>query len=131
MKLNERDLLWVAIGGAIGAVVRFLLSGWVQNLVALSFFPLGTWIVNLIGSFLLGLIMYVAESGGMLSHELRIFLSIGLLGSFTTFSTLGYESFRMLEEKEYVYFLLNSGGSFGAALFSIFLSKMIVSLLWR
>jgi len=125
------DLILIAIGGAIGAVARFLLSGWFQSLISFSFFPLGTWLVNLIGSFLLSIIMYTAEASGMFSREFRVFLSIGFLGSFTTFSTFAYESFRLFEEKEYFYFFLNSGGGFGAAFFSIFLGKIVANLLWR
>lgn len=126
-----KELILIAVSGAIGAVARFLLSGWFQSLITFSFFPLGTWLVNLIGSFFVGFIMYTAEISGVINRELRIFLTIGFLGSFTTFSTFEYESFRLLEDREYFYFLLNSGGGFGVALFSVFLGKIMANFLVR
>ena len=92
------SLLLIGIGGFIGAVLRYLMSGWVQN--GLETFPLGTLAVNVMGSFVLSLVMNISEYRGLLTDETRIFLTIGVLGAFTTMSTFSYESIRLLEQKE-------------------------------
>ena len=96
--------LWliVGIGSFIGGVLRYLVSGWVQS--GAIIFPLGTLSVNFIGSFILSLIMYFSEHVGLFSEEVRIFWTIGLLGSFTTMSAFSYESFRLLEQNENMFF---------------------------
>ncbi len=87
--------LLVGIGGFIGSILRYTLGGWIQN----NFvnFPVGTLVVNVSGSFLLGLIMYLSEYQGFFGEETRIFLTIGLIGGYTTLSTFSYESFRLLD----------------------------------
>jgi len=87
--------LLVGIGGFIGSILRYTLGGWIQN----NFvnFPVGTLVINVSGSFLLGLIMYLSEYQGFFGEETRIFLTIGLIGGYTTLSTFSYESFRLLD----------------------------------
>lgn len=86
-------LVAVALGGAAGAVARYALSGWVSAATRSSPFPYGTLSVNVVGAALLGLIMGATTSGRlMLSPAWRAFMTIGLLGAFTTFSTFGYET---------------------------------------
>ena len=97
--------LSIALGGAAGALLRYGVSG----LISRSFsggFPLGTLTVNLIGSFLIGLIWGVLEIA-TISQNLRLFLLIGLLGSFTTFSTFSLENFSMIRDGEYWLVLCN------------------------
>jgi CrcB protein len=97
--------LVVGIGGFIGAVFRYIASGWFQD--SITAFPVGTLGVNVIGSFLLGLVMYLSEYGGVFSEETRIMLTIGVIGAFTTMSTFSYESFRMLEHNDLLLFAAN------------------------
>jgi fluoride exporter len=86
-------LLAIALGGAFGAVARYTISGWVARLTHESPFPYGTLAVNLIGSFLLGLLMGLGGEGRlMLPPSVRIVVGIGFLGAFTTFSTFSYET---------------------------------------
>ena len=87
-------ILMVAMGGALGAVARYGLSGWVQGLLSTSF-PLGTLVVNVVGSFLLGLSFILLESLA-LSPGTRSMVTIGFLGAFTTFSTFSYEAIVLL-----------------------------------
>lgn len=84
--------LWVGAGGFVGAGLRFLLSGWVYQLVPNAGFPWGTLVVNVTGCLLLGLLGGLAEFRGVLSAGTRLFLFIGVLGGFTTFSTLAFET---------------------------------------
>jgi CrcB protein len=90
--------LAVASGGAFGAVARYLASGWVQGLTG-DFFPWGTLTVNAVGCAALGFLMTWLE-GTVASPELRQLLTIGFLGSFTTFSTFSYETVAMLRDGE-------------------------------
>jgi CrcB protein len=92
-------LLVVAAGGALGAVSRYLASGWVQGLSG-DFFPWGTFSVNVVGSLTLGFTL-VWLQGVVSSPELRQFVAIGFLGSFTTFSTFSFEAVAMLRDGEW------------------------------
>lgn len=92
-------LLVVASGGALGAVARYLASGWVQNLAG-GFFPWGTFAVNATGSLLLGFAL-VWLQGTVASPETRQFITIGFLGGFTTFSTFSFEATAMLRDGEW------------------------------
>lgn len=116
--------LIIGIGSFIGGILRYWVSGWVQS-GALTF-PLGTLVVNFIGSLVLSLIMYLSERAGLFSEEIRIFWAIGLLGSFTTMSTFSYESFRLLEQNENMLFGLNIVSTLILMLSAIYMGKFIV-----
>lgn len=91
-------LLLVAVGGAGGAVARYLLSGWVTTRWAHeSAFPWGTLVVNVVGSFALGLLMGLGGEGRLLMPPAaRVLLGMGFLGAFTTYSTFSYETVEAL-----------------------------------
>ena len=116
--------LIIGIGSFIGGILRYWISGWVQS-GALTF-PLGTLVVNFIGSLVLSLIMYLSEHAGLFSEEIRIFWTIGLLGSFTTMSAFSYESFRLLEQNENMLFGLNMVGTVILTLAAVYLGKLVV-----
>jgi len=86
--------IWLAAGGAAGALGRYVVSGWVQQWAGAGF-PWGTVAVNLIGSFALGFVVQASLLGGW-SSELRLFVAVGFLGAFTTFSTFAYEALELL-----------------------------------
>jgi CrcB protein len=88
---------WVCFAGGVGTGARYLLSGWVQRRLGSSF-PFGTLAVNLIGCFLLGVVMQVALSTRLLPADVRIVVAIGLLGGFTTYSTFNYETLIFFRE---------------------------------
>ena len=116
-------ILWIGLGGFIGAILRYWISGWIQT--GAVTFPLGTLAVNFIGSFLLAMVMFLSEFKGYFNEETRIFLSIGLLGSFTTMSTFSYESFKLLEQQEHLLFSVNILGSVALTLMAVYLGRMI------
>jgi CrcB protein len=89
--------LWICLGGAVGTGARYLLSGWLAEVWGPGF-PIGTLAVNVAGSFLLGAIMQVALTTALISPGLRLFLSTGVIGGFTTYSTFNYETLRLFEE---------------------------------
>ena len=120
-------LLLIGLGGFIGAVLRYLVSGWIQN--GATTFPIGTMGVNVIGSFILSIILFASEYKGSLSEETRIFLTIGLLGAFTTMSTFSYESFRLLESKDFLRLSFNIAGTIFLTMFAVYLGKVLIIIL--
>jgi len=110
-------LAMVALGGALGAVGRYLLSGWVTRLTHESPFPWGTLTVNVLGSLLLGLLMGAGSEGRWLvSPTARVLLGIGFLGALTTFSTFSYETIEALRVGDLRIALLNVAGNLAATL---------------
>ena len=103
-------LLVLAVGGAFGAVSRYLVQGWVQDLIG-GRFPWGTFAVNITGSFMLGLLFALAMDRSVLTPEVRVPLMVGFIGSYTTFSTLMLESWVLVEEGDIVHMLGNLAGS--------------------
>ena len=99
-------LLFLAVGGAFGAVSRYLVQGWVQDLTG-GRFPWGTFVVNISGSFVLGLIFALAMDRAVLSPEIRVPLLVGFIGSYTTFSTLMLESWVLVEEGDILHMFGN------------------------
>ncbi len=99
------NIIYIGFGGFIGAVSRYILARWVNNIIPA--FPLGTLAVNVLGSFALGFLMYLVTSGRNISPELRDFIAIGILGGFTTMSSFAYESFRLAELNQVILFALN------------------------
>lgn len=93
--------LAIAIGGGLGSVARFWLASSVHRLFKVAF-PYGTLAVNVLGCFLLGGIVGLIEQRGMFSPSQRTFLTVGILGGFTTFSTFGFETFALLREQQYL-----------------------------
>ena len=116
-------ILLVGIGGFIGATLRYVLGGWIQN--SFVSFPVGTLTINTIGSFFLGLIMYLSEYQGLFSDQARIFLTIGILGAFTTLSTFGYESFRLLDDSKLMLMAINVVSTVLFSMMAVYLGKIV------
>lgn len=107
--------LWICLGGAIGTGARYLLSGWLLRAAGAAF-PWGTLAVNVLGSFLLGLLMQVSLTTDLLPPTLRLALATGVLGGFTTYSTFNYETLRFFQEDAWLLGLLNLGATVAACL---------------
>jgi CrcB protein len=91
------NLLLIGLGGFIGAILRYSVSGFVQGWSKGNPFPIGTLAVNILGCFVIGLLSQLAESRGLFSPETRSLLFIGFLGAFTTFSTFGNDTMNLLQ----------------------------------
>ena len=87
--------LLVGAGGFVGSVMRYLMSVWVHRILDNPWFPYGTLAVNVTGSLAIGFLAGLAESRSMFSSEARLFLFIGVLGGFTTFSSFSLETFSL------------------------------------
>ena len=93
-------ILSIACGGAIGAVTRYMLSSVVQNMTSNSF-PYGMLLCNILGSMILGILYDSLSKGSFFSENIKLFIQVGILGSFTTFSAFSLESFLMFEKGDY------------------------------
>ena len=92
-------VLWVGLGGFVGANARYLLSGWVASRFGATF-PYGTYVINVTGSFVLGFFLAFAEDRAWVAPSLRLLFAVGFVGGYTTFSTFEYESIRLLQQRE-------------------------------
>ena len=92
--------IFVTVGGAAGALARYWLSGWVTSAFT-GFFPLGTLVVNVLGCLVIGVFVALVEERQLFGERARAFVQFGLLGSFTTFSTFGYETLQLLRAEEW------------------------------
>lgn len=95
------QLFYIAGFGALGCLSRYLVSGWVYALAGRGL-PYGTLAVNIVGSLLLGLIMEGGLRSALLPADLRMGITTGFMGGFTTFSTFSYETVRLLEDGSFV-----------------------------
>lgn len=98
--MNPTILLAVAGGGAVGSVVRYVLGVVIQGRAGTGF-PIGTLVVNVTGSLLLGFLMRLLLDSTVASETVRLMLTTGLCGGYTTFSTFTYETARLMEEGEH------------------------------
>ena len=118
-------ILIVGLGGFIGAVGRYELSGLVQRRFGDSF-PLGTLAVNVLGCLLAGIVIALLEQREWFSPNTRLFIMIGILGSLTTFSTFGYETINLLKQGHWNLGLLNVAGSVVLGLLAVALGMAAV-----
>jgi CrcB protein len=102
---------YIALGGIVGTLARYVLQGWVQQRSGLATFPVGTLAINLIGSLIIGFVIRLAMGSTLISPDLRGALTIGFCGAFTTMSTFSYESMKLLADGEYWYAGLYMGGT--------------------
>ena len=102
-----KNILIIGTGGFFGATLRYILSGLCHKIFDRTFFPIGTLGVNMLGCFLIGLLGGWSDNIQLFSTEQRLFIFIGLLGSFTTFSTFGYETVALFRDQETVFALTN------------------------
>lgn len=118
-------LIIVGTGGFIGAILRYLVSGFIQTNLQSSSFPFGTMAVNLIGCLLIGIGGGLIAARQLFSPEIRAFLFIGILGSFTTFSTFGLETFNLARNGQNLMALIYLGFSIIVGIFAVYCGFVI------
>ena len=125
---NMMTYLAVALGGALGAMARYGISGWVHGATG-TVFPLGTLLVNIIGSFVIGIVLQVSTDRFVVSPEMRLFLTTGFCGGLTTFSTFSYETLRLIEDQQWAAAggntLLNVVLCLGAVFLGVVVARMV------
>ena len=123
-------ILWVGLGGFLGSIGRYLLSEYVQYLVRGTEFPYGTLAVNLIGCLGIGFLAQWVGTRGFLSPEIRLFVFMGLLGGFTTFSTFSYETMNLWQAGDSAAALANIALHVVLGLGAAWLGHVIAYRIW-
>jgi CrcB protein len=101
------QIVLVGIGGFIGSILRYLMSGWVYRILDNPWFPYGTLAVNVLGCLLIGLLAGLAENRSFFTSETRVLVFIGILGGFTTFSAFAYETLSLAKNAQNLAALIN------------------------
>lgn len=122
-----KNILLVGLGGSIGSILRYLCQRWFNETYPQPF-PWGTFVVNLAGCFLIGVIYAASEKTTVLSPQARLFLATGFCGGFTTFSTFAFENMSLLRGGDITYFLLYTIGSIVLGILSVFAGVAIIKL---
>jgi fluoride exporter len=118
-------LVLIGLGGCCGAIARYSLSGLAHRWTS-GTFPVGTLLVNVLGCFAIGVVMGLIEDKNVLGPTTRLLLVIGFLGSFTTFSSLGYETVALFNDGRFAVAALNSIGNYGLGIGAVVLGRLLV-----
>ena len=122
----------IGLGGFIGAIMRYSLSGFAQNLFQKShtaIFPIGTMFVNVVGCFLIGFSATLLFERTV-DPAYRLLINVGFLGAFTTFSTFSLETLALIEESEFGYAFLNVFVSCLIGLIAVWMGRVLFRLIW-
>ncbi len=122
------NMFAVAIGAAVGANLRYLISTWAAQRFG-SGFPYGTLLINVTGCLVIGVVLTLAATKFTLSEPLRLLIVTGILGGYTTFSSFGYETFAMIGGGNWVGAAIYLAGSLSLGLGAVFLGSVLVRLI--
>ena len=121
-----RTMLIAGLGGLIGTCLRFLVGKVSTALFVGSSWPWGTFIVNIVGSFIIGVLFGLVEKGGVISPRMNAFLITGFCGGFTTFSSLSHDMLSLLESRHFWGFGAYAVGSFALGLLFVWVGRLII-----
>jgi len=122
------NILLVGLGGGIGSIARYLCQKWINEAYQHNF-PLATFLVNVSGCLLIGILYALGEKGNILSPQTRLLLVTGFCGGFTTFSTFAYENMNLLRIGDNFYFLLYAIGSVVLGIVAVYIGSLLIKLL--
>jgi CrcB protein len=126
-----RNLLIIGMGGFIGAILRYLVSGQVQKWSESVNFPYGTLAVNLLGCLLIGALTRLDEIRDVLTPDMRFLIFIGLLGAFTTYSTFSNEAINLINDRRFDLAFLYMGAHLVLGLGAVLAGRLTTYLVWR
>jgi CrcB protein len=118
-------LLIVGLGGFLGSVIRYLTGGWVQNAFPMMSFPVGTLFINVSGCLIIGFLGGLSDIYSVFTPYARLFVFIGVLGGYTTFSTFGNETMALMRDGQFLWVFMNVFFSVGAGLFAVWLGQSL------
>ena len=124
------DVLWVGIGGGIGSITRYMLGLWIAERLGTSF-PWGTFVINVTGSLLIGVILTVLTDKVVADPAWRLFIVVGFLGGYTTFSSYTFEALTLASAGEWGFALAYVLGSNVVGLLAVVLGVIAAHLVWR
>ena len=124
-------LLWIGLGGAVGSILRYLLSGVAQNAAPQSTFPLGTLVVNVCGCFAIGVLAELTETRGFMAPATRSLVMVGLIGGFTTFSAFAHETVNAVRDGASGSAALNVVLTLVLGLAAVWVGRIAVAQVWR
>ena len=116
-------------GGFLGSALRYALGGWLARWRGGGDFPIETFVINVTGCLAIGFLAGLAETRGLFQGPTRVFLFIGVLGGYTTFSTLGYETFQLLRDGQFGLGVLSAAGQLVLGLGAVWLGDAAARLL--
>ncbi len=122
-----RTMLLVGLGGFLGSVSRFLVGQGLHRLFD-TVFPIGTMTVNIVGSFIIGIVYSLAERDNLINPEMRMFLAVGFCGGFTTFSSFAFDKLNLLKDSGFLYLSVYVAGSVFLGLIAVYLGTQIHKL---
>ncbi|WP_430928458.1 fluoride efflux transporter CrcB [Polaribacter marinivivus] len=122
-----KNLLFVFIGGGFGSVLRFLLGKWLNNTE--NGIPFGTFVANILGSLLIGVILGFAAKSDTLNQNQTLLLATGFCGGFTTFSTFAYENHIFLKSGDFTSFALYTITSFVVGFLAVFAGMYLIKFM--
>ena len=125
------NIILVGAGGFIGAILRYLVSGYIQDISGSVSFPYGTFAVNIIGCFLIGIFYSLSELQIGISGETRLLVMVGLFGSFTTYSTFGSETLTLLQDQRFLSAVANVTAHIIIGLVAVLVGRLLVTFIWR
>lgn len=123
-------VLLVGVGGFVGSIARYWLSGFVQDRTT-GTFPFGTLAVNVLGCFIIGTLSQLADARAFLSAETRACVVIGLLGGFTTFSAFGNETINLLRDRDWLLAGWNVLAHVLLAIGAVWIGRSVAHSVWR
>jgi|ERR1051326_2309778 CrcB protein len=123
-----KNFLLVGLGGGVGSIARYLCQKWFNENYPHPF-PWGTFAVNLVGCFLIGIIYAASEKTSVLSPHIRLLLITGFCGGFTTFSTFAFENMNLLRSGDTIYFLIYTVASVVIGIGAVFIGMAIMKLI--
>lgn len=121
------NILLVGFGGAVGSILRYLFQKWVNESYHHNF-PLATFLINIIGCFIIGVLYALGEKGSILTAQTRLLLITGFCGGFTTFSTFAFENVNLLRIGDNFYFFLYVAGSVALGIIAVYFGNLIIKL---
>jgi CrcB protein len=119
------QIVLVGVGSLVGGVLRFGLSTWVHRVLDNPWFPYGTLVVNGLGCFLIGFLAALAESRSVFTSEVRLFIFVGILGGFTTFSSFALETFSLARDTQSAAALANIGLQLTLGLVAVWIGNVM------